>query len=49
MIPHRHLWQNHYGAAHRKNIDTSPLEGLSEAAPVDNRQPSQTRQVTDLR
>jgi hypothetical protein len=28
MIPQLHLWQSHYGAAHRKNVDTPPLTGL---------------------
>jgi hypothetical protein len=27
MIPLLHRWQSHYGAAHRKNIDTPSLEG----------------------
>jgi hypothetical protein len=28
MIPPLHLWQSHYGAAHRKNVDTPSLTGL---------------------
>jgi hypothetical protein len=27
MIPLQYLWQNHSGAAHRKNVDTPSLPG----------------------
>jgi hypothetical protein len=27
MIPLQYLWQNHSGAAHRKNVDTPSLKG----------------------
>jgi hypothetical protein len=28
MIPLQYPWQSHYGAAHRKNVDTPSLKGL---------------------
>jgi hypothetical protein len=31
MIPLQYLWQNHSGAAHRKNVDTPSLGGCRKS------------------
>jgi hypothetical protein len=42
MIPHQYQWQNHNGAAHRKNLDTPPLTGCCVGTKVPYSEPTET-------
>jgi hypothetical protein len=41
MIPREYLWQDHYGASHRKNVDTPPLTGCCVGTKVPSSEPSE--------
>jgi hypothetical protein len=48
MIPHLYQWQDHNGAAHRKNIDTPPLTGCCVGTKVPCSEPSETAALAEL-
>jgi hypothetical protein len=48
MIPHLNQWQNHNGAAHRKNLDTPPLTGCCVGTQVPHSEPDETARLVEL-
>jgi hypothetical protein len=48
MIPREYLWQDHYGASHRKNVDTTPLTGCCVGTKVPCGEPEETTRLVGL-
>jgi hypothetical protein len=48
MIPRAIQWQGHYGAAHRKNLDTPPLTGCCLGTKVPYSEPAETTALSKL-
>lgn len=48
MIPVQNQWQNHNGAAHRKNLDTPPLTGCCVGTEVPCSEPAETTRLAEL-
>jgi len=48
MIPREYLWQDHYGASHRKNVDTPPLTGCCVGTDVPYSERKETTRVVRL-
>jgi hypothetical protein len=48
MIPHQNQWQNHNGAAHRKNVDTPPLTGCCVGTKVTYSEPAGNTALAEL-
>jgi hypothetical protein len=48
MISRQYQWQNHNGAAHRKNVDTPPLTGCCVGTKVPYSEPAETTRFAEL-
>jgi hypothetical protein len=48
MILHLIPGQNHYGASHRKNVDTPPLTGCCVGTTVPYSEPAETTALAEL-